>query len=126
VDAAEELTGLQFTVYVGPVGEESSRAGAEQLFVAAGLDTRPAVLVLVAPAQHRVEVVTAPSVRDRLPDAACEAAVATMVERFRAGSIEDGIVAGVSQLAAAAGPGAPAPGTTELPDVLYGEDERGG
>ena len=125
VDVAEELTGLQFTVYVGPLaGEVDPRAGAERLFLAAGLDARPAVLVLVAPARRQVEVVTSPSVRERVPDAACERAVSTMVELFRTGEIADGIVSGIRLLADAAGPGLSAADATELPDVLYGDDSE--
>lgn len=117
VRAAEQTTGLQMAVYLGPVDGEA-RAAAEAQFVAAGLEQRPAVLVLVAPAAHRVEIVTAPGVRDRLPDDRCAEAVDTMVEHFRAGQFADGLVAGIAQLARTAGPGTPDPHAAELPDVL--------
>ncbi|HEX2192009.1 MAG TPA: DUF5130 family protein [Acidimicrobiales bacterium] len=117
VHEAEETTGLQLCVYVGP-GEEDTRAQAEALFLQAGLHTRPAVLVLVEPVRHRVEVVTAPEIRGRIDDPTCELAVATMARQFARGDLAGGIVAAVDLVAAAAGPGAPAAGGEELPDVL--------
>ena len=119
MDEAENTTGLQFCVYLGSTGEDS-RAHAEQLFVDAGLHARPAVLVLVAPPQRRVEVVTAPAVRSRIDDAAAAAAVEEMTQRFAAGDLAGGIQAGLRRLVAAAGPGTPPPGDAELPDVLDG------
>lgn len=117
VDAAEELTGLQLCVCLGPA-EGDARARAEALFVEAGLQLRPAVLLLVAPDQRRVEIVTSPAVRERVPDAACADAVSEMTTHFAAGRMADGIIAGVQHLAAVAGPGEPAAGDEELPDLL--------
>ena len=119
VDEAEEATGLQLCVYLGPA-EGDPRAKAEEMFTKAGLHTRPAVLVLVAPDQRRVEVVTAPAVRDRLTDDACAAAVAEMTPRFASGDLAGGIIAGVRLLADKAGPGTEEPGGEELPDMLDG------
>ncbi|HVE46835.1 MAG TPA: TPM domain-containing protein [Acidimicrobiales bacterium] len=121
VDTAEETTGLQFCVVLGPA-EGDAHAHAEALFVQAGLHLRPAVLVLVAPDQRRVEVVTSPAVRERVPDAACAEAVADMTQRFATGDIAGGIVAGVERLAAVAGPGVSGADEDELPDVLGGAD----
>ncbi|MDQ4132807.1 MAG: DUF5130 domain-containing protein, partial [Actinomycetota bacterium] len=118
VDAAEEETGLQFCVYLGPAGEGGSRDEAEKMFVEAGLASRPAVLVLVDPEHRRVEVVTAPDVRARVSDEAAAEAVATMTPRFAKGDIPGGLVAGIKHLAKAAGPGQAEPGSEELPDVL--------
>lgn len=119
VDEAEEATGLQICVYLGPV-EEDPRAKAELMFVDAGLATRPAVLVLVAPNQHRVEVVTAPGVTDRLPDEACARCIQVMTARFAAGDLAGGLVEGMERLVAEAGPGRPPEGGEELPDILEG------
>ena len=117
MDEAEEATGLQICVYIGP-GEDDTRAHAEGLLVQAGLQTRPAILVLVEPVRRRVEVVTAPEARARVDDATSELAVATMTRQFARGDLAGGIVAAVDLLAAAAG-SAPAPaGAEELPDVL--------
>src|SRR5207245_4193702 len=56
VQEAEQRTGLQLCVYLGPAGEDA-RAHAEHLFVEAGLDRRPGVLLLVAPALRRAQIV---------------------------------------------------------------------
>lgn len=118
VDKAEDETGLQFCVYLGPAGEDGSRAAAERLFVETGLDSRPAVLVLVDPEHRKVEVVTAPDARTRVSDEAAAEAVARMTPKFAKGDLAGGIVAGIKQLATAAGPGEAPPGAQELPDVL--------
>jgi uncharacterized membrane protein YgcG len=117
VHEAEEATGLQLCVYVGP-GEEDTRANAEAMLVQAGLHTRPAVLVLVEPVRRRVEVVTAPEARARIDDATSELAVATMTRQFARGDLAGGIVAAVDLLAAAAGSGPTPADAQELPDVL--------
>lgn len=117
VDAAEETTGLQFCVVLGPA-ESDAHAHAEALFVQAGLHLRPAVLVLVALDQRRVEVLTAPTVRERVPDPACAEAVSEMTKHFAEGDLSGGIIAGVEHLAAVAGPGAAGPDDHELPDIM--------
>lgn len=117
VDEAERTTGMQFCVYLGDT-EGDPRAHAEAMFVDAGLHTRPAVLLLVAPDQRRVEVVTAPEARARVDDAACALAVGTMTRQFARGDIAGGIVAALDLLATAAGPAPTPPGAEELPDVL--------
>ena len=83
-----------------------------------GLHARPAVLVLVAPALRRVEVVTAAEARARIPDEAAQRAVDAMTDRFAAGDLTGGLVAGIAELAAAAGPGEAS--GEELPDLLQG------
>lgn len=117
VDAAEEVTGLQLAVWLGPA-EGDSRAAAEAMFVEAGLDQRPGVLLLVAPTARRVEIVTSPTIRDRVPDDAAAAAVRAMVARFKEGDLVGGIDAGLTTIVLAAGPGTPDDGQEELPDVL--------
>lgn len=117
VQQAEDATGLDMCVYLGPA-EEDARAHAESFFVERGLHERPAVLLLVAPPQRRVEIVTAPSVRDRLPDAVCEEAVSAMVARFRDGDLTGGLEEGLRRLAAAAGAGRGRP-------ITGADDERG-
>ncbi|HUP69704.1 MAG TPA: TPM domain-containing protein [Acidimicrobiales bacterium] len=119
VDTAEETTGLQFCVVLGPA-DGDAHAHAEALFVQAGLHLRPAVLVLVAPDQRRVEVLTASAIRERVPDSICAEAVAEMTRHLASGDFVGGIVAGVERLAAAAGPGAAGPDDHELPDIMGG------
>ena len=116
---AEQATGLQLCVYLGPT-EEDARAHAEALFEEHELHTRPAVLVLVAPLHRRAEIVTSEAARGRLRDADCEVAMAAMIERFRLDDLAGGVIACVERLAAAAGPGSAAPASEQLPDVIDG------
>lgn len=121
---AERFTGLQVSVYVGAVGDDA-RADAERLFVESGSHTRPAVLIFVAPSARRVEVVTAPSLRERVTDDACEQIVDGMLDSFRRGAIDAGIVAGLDRLTEVAGPGQPPLDGEELPDMIGGDDLDG-
>jgi uncharacterized membrane protein len=121
VREAERVTGLQISVYVGAVGDDA-RADAEHLFVTSGSHARPAVLMLVAPGARRVEIVTAPSVRQRVSDDACADVVQVMIEWFQRGEISPGIVAGLARLTEAAGPGRTPADGEELPDVIGADD----
>jgi uncharacterized membrane protein len=118
---AERRTGLQMCVAIGATPDDA-HATAERLFVAGGLQERPAILLLVAPEQRQVEILTSPLIRSRVPDAACRRAVDVMVAEFATGALVDGVVAGVAHLAAEAeAPQAGAAGNggdTDLPDVL--------
>ena len=118
---AEQWTGVQFSVYLGPV-EDDAREHAERLFLESGGHARPALLILVAPSARKVEIVTAPDIRDRVPDEVCAAAVDGMTARFADGDIAGGIVDALRELAAAAGPGVAPGDTEELPDVVGSED----
>lgn len=119
VKGAEANTGLQFCVYLGP-GQDDARNQAESVFVAAGLHERPAVLLLVAPDHRRVEVVTAPAIRERLTDEACARVIEEMTPHFADGRYVDGLVTGLERLATEAGPGTPGEGTTDLPNIMGG------
>lgn len=117
VRGAETETGLQFCVFLGPAAEDT-RAYAEAAFVEAGLVTRPAVLVLVAPEQRRVEIVTAPEARERLTDDECAAALELMKPYFVREQFVDGLVLGINELAQRTGPGRPPEGEADFPNVL--------
>jgi uncharacterized membrane protein len=117
VALAERVTGLEFCVYLGMSGDDS-RAHAEAVFAEAGLHERPAVLILVAPLQRRVEVVTSPAVMHRVSDRDCGLAVMGMVSSFAVGDIAGGICDGLRRLAEAAGTGTAPAGAERLPDVL--------
>lgn len=108
VHEAEARTGLQFCVYLGPPRDPT------ELFEQA----QPAVLVMVVPEEQRVEIVTSPEARERVPDEACRAAIDHMLDDFRARRYDRGIVRGVEHLAAVAGGGTAAEGSEDLPDVL--------
>ena len=118
VKEAEAATGLQFCVYLGPVEGDDPHAFAEGMFAKAGLADRPGVLLLVAPKEHYVEIVTSADARLRVPDDACEAAIARMVGDFKAGRIDKGIVHGVEYLAEVAGHGDALAGGADFPNVL--------
>jgi uncharacterized membrane protein YgcG len=117
VRGAEKRTGLQFCVYLGP-SEDDPRTHAENLFVQAGLHERPSVLLLVAPDRRRVEVVTAPAIRDRLSDEACARAIEQMTPLFAGGKFVDGLVTGLRRLADEAGPGTDPPSGKDLPNIV--------
>ena len=115
VRSAEAHTGLQLCVFLGATEPEGDpRQLAEAIFVDAGLVVRPAVLILVDPPRHHVEIVTGPEARTRIPDEAAAAAVTAMTSAFRGGDLAGGLVAGIEALAAAAGPGQAPP---EAPDI---------
>jgi uncharacterized membrane protein YgcG len=117
VQDAEQRAGLQFCVYLGKASEDP-RQHAESLFVAAGLHERPAVLILVAPDRHKVEIVTAPDARERIPDEACALAIEEMTPLLAEGRYDAALITGLRRLADEAGA---ATGTsTDLPNILDG------
>lgn len=114
---AEAKTGLQFCVFLGPAADDT-RAYAEAAFTEAGLVARPAVLVLVAPDQRRVEIVTAPDARARLTDEECAAALDVMKPYFVQDQFVEGLIVGINELAERTGPGEAPDDGTDLPNVL--------
>ena len=122
VERAEAATGLQLCVVLGAPANRDPHEHAEEVFAASRLGERPAVLVLVAPQQHRVEILTSPGSRNRISDAEAAAAVAKMTEAFARGELVAGVLAGVSHLATAAGPGTAPPGQVDLPNTLDADD----
>ncbi len=117
VKEAEGHTGLQFCVYLGPASEDT-RADAERMFVEAGMQERPAVLVLVAPDQHKVEIVTAPEAKERLTDEECAASITEMTPYFARGQFVEGMVVGLRELAERTGQGEGGPPGPDLPNVM--------
>jgi uncharacterized membrane protein len=109
---AEVHTGLQFCVYLGKASQETPRELAERLFV----DTHPAVLLAVVPSEHRVEILTAPEARERVPDEACADAIDLMRPALKRKRYEEALVLAVDHLASVAGPGE-AVGES-LPDIV--------
>jgi len=102
VNTASDETGLQFSVFVGSP-EGASRKYAERLH--AGLGDRAAygVLVLVAPAERALEIVTGPEAAPRVPDRSCALAALSMRSAFLGGDLFGGIVTGVRMMAESAG-----------------------
>lgn len=117
VREAEAHTGLQFCVYLGPA-DEDTHAHAESMFVQAGLQERPAVLLLVAPDQHKVEIITAPDARELLTDEECAAALTEMTPYFARNEYVDGLVVGLRELAERTGKSEGGPPPDDLPNVM--------
>ncbi len=79
-------------------------AAAAKLHAALGEDRAAgAVLVVIAPGQRRMEIVTGTVVRRRVPDRVCALATLSMTSAFAGGDLSGGIVDGLRQLADAAG-----------------------
>ena len=98
--------GLDVSVLVGDLDLQDIthvRAGAERLHAALGGRAPSAVLLVVAPGQRRVEIVTGSAVRRRVPDRVCGLAVLSMTSAFAGGNIVGGISEGLRQIADAAG-----------------------
>jgi uncharacterized membrane protein YgcG len=107
VNRAREENGLDISVLVGDLALDDLsqfRSAAERLHAALGEErSARAVLVVVAPGQRRVEVVTGPGVRRRVPDRVAALAVLSMTTAFSGGDLAGGIVDAVRQIADAAG-----------------------
>jgi uncharacterized membrane protein YgcG len=117
VSRAEDQTGLQLCVYLGPA-DGQTRQHAEQLLAAASARSRPAVMLYVAPEARKVECVVAPGLTDRISDAAAQQAVDAMLPLLAAGDLAGGLEVGLERLAEAAGPPRGDESPEELPDVL--------
>jgi uncharacterized membrane protein len=121
VDRAEEWTGLQFCVYLGPT-EDDPVAQAHALMDDLGLAERPAVLILVAPEARQLEIVTSPAAAERIENREARLAALSMSASFGVGDVAGGVAEGVRLLAQAAGQGR-ATGA-ELPDLLDATGRR--
>jgi Domain of unknown function (DUF5130) len=98
---ASRTTGLDFSVYLGPLGSDS-RARAEELHAATDRPTH-AVLVAVSPGERVVEVVTGEESHRRLADRGAKLAVMSMVASFKEGDLSGGLVSGLRMLTDQAG-----------------------
>ena len=115
VHDAEEWTGLQLCVYLGPT-DTDPREAALALLAELGLTESPAALIFVAPDSRRLEIVTSAAGARRIPDHAAQLAALAMSASFGVGDVSGGIVEAVRLLAQAAGPGRT--DGAELPDVV--------
>jgi uncharacterized membrane protein YgcG len=107
IETCRRENGLDVSVLVGDLALDDLkqfRQAAERLHEALGPErTLSAVLVVVAPGQRRVEIVTGPRVRRRVPDRVCSLAVLSMTTAFSGGDLAGGIVDGLRQIADSAG-----------------------
>ncbi len=107
VSLCRSQNGLDVSVLVGDLDTDVAkfRAGAETLHAALGERAHNAVLLVVAPGQRRVEVVSGPAARRRVPDRVAALAVLSMTTAFAGGDLAGGIIDALRQIAQAAGPG---------------------
>jgi hypothetical protein len=98
---ADQSTGLTFSVYVGDLDEPHREAGEKLHSQLAYPDG--SVLVAVSPNQRALEIVTGAHARRRIPDRTAKLAALSMAAAFTGGDLAGGIVAGLAQLAEAAG-----------------------
>jgi uncharacterized membrane protein YgcG len=106
VAQCREQNGLDVSVVVGDLritDLSRFREAAETLHAALGERSHSALLLVVAPGQRRVEVVTGPAARRRVPDRVAALAVLSMTSAFSGGDLAGGIVDGLRQMAEAAG-----------------------
>lgn len=106
VETARTQNGLDLSVLVGDLELADLgqfRSACERLHAALGERSGSAVLVVVAPGQRRVEIVTGPEVRRRVPDRVSALAVLSMTSAFRGGDLTGGIIDAGRQITDAAG-----------------------
>lgn len=97
VRAAEDESGLRFSVFVG-AADGDPRAYAERLHAGLGPNAASAVLVLVEPVARRLEIVTGAEARRRLDDRSAALAALSMTTAFTVGDLLGGIVTGVRMM----------------------------
>ena len=108
VSVCRSENGLDVSVLLGDLhlaDLSEFRAGAERLHAALGDRAHSAVLLVVAPGQRRVEIVTGPAARRRVPDRVAALAVLSMTTAFNGGDLAGGVIDGLRQIAQAAGKG---------------------
>ena len=116
VSLCRSENGLDVSVLVGDLnldGIGDFRAAAEKLHAALGERAHSAVLVVVAPGQRKLEIVTGPSARRRVPDRVAALAVLSMTSAFAGGDLAGGVIDGLRQMADAAGRRAAIPAPPE-------------
>ena len=95
---AEQACRFEFSVYLGPVEGDDSRAWATRLHNRLVAPAR-SVLVLVDPRRRVTEVVTGGDVRRHLTDGEVELAVLAMSSEFATGNVLAGLQRGLAMLA---------------------------
>ncbi|MFI7122307.1 DUF5130 family protein [Amycolatopsis sp. NPDC049868] len=98
---ASRETGLDFSVYLGDLGEDT-RVTAEGLLTSTD-NPADGVVVAVSPGQRAIEIVTGTQARHRLPDRGAKLAVASMVASFKEGDLVGGLVNALRMLSDQAG-----------------------
>jgi uncharacterized membrane protein YgcG len=97
IEQAHAESGLRFSVFVGaPEGE--LREQGRRLLGALGADADRAVVVVVDPAQRRLDILTGSTAARFLDDRATALGAMSMTSSFTAGDLAGGIVAGLHTL----------------------------
>ena len=118
VSLCRSENGLDVSVLVGDLDLPDTsefRSAAERLHAALGPRSASAVLLVAAPGQRRVEIVTGPIVRRRVPDRVAALAVLSMTTAFGGGDLAGGVIDALRQIADAAGRRAGIAAPVELP-----------
>lgn len=97
IEVAQRLSGLHFSLYVGPTDADGPRRHAERLHAKLA-DPDRSVLVLVDPAARALEIVTGPVARINLSDTDAALVALSMQMSFAAGDLVGGITTGIQQL----------------------------
>jgi uncharacterized membrane protein YgcG len=95
---AELQSRAEFSVYVGPIDGEDTRAFATQLHNTLVAPAR-SIMIVVDPERQVLEIVTGGWVRRGLSDAEATLAAETMRSSFAAGDLVGGLRAGIAMLA---------------------------
>lgn len=95
---AEEISGLDFSVYVGPVDDDLRDHG-RRLLGALGSHAATAVILVVDPAARQLEILTGKTASYHLDDRATALGAMSMTTSFSAGDLAGGIVDGLRTLA---------------------------
>lgn len=98
---ADSSTSLTFSVYVGEL-DQPAREHAKKLHSQMA-DPSVSTLLAVSPNDRVLEIVTGDQARRRIPDRSAKLAALSMAAAFAGGDLAGGLVAGLSQLAEAAG-----------------------
>jgi hypothetical protein len=95
---AEAVSGLRFSVYVGPLTTDT-RGRALRLHGAASSDPSRLVLLALDLTAKRLEIITGEAAQQDLDDRSCALAALTMTSALSAGDLVGSIVDGLGALA---------------------------
>ena len=102
ITRSSQETGINFSVYIGDLGADR-RGALAQRHRTFGAQAAHTCLVAVSPNERAVEIGVGDALSTRLPDRACNLAVASMVSSFEGGDLVGGLVNGLRLLSDQAG-----------------------
>lgn len=95
-------TGLNFSVYIGDLGDNRS-ATLEQLHASFGGKATDTCLLAISPNQRAVEITVGVDAARRLSDRSCNLAILAMTTNFSGGDLIGGVANGLRMLSDQAG-----------------------